>query len=170
VPIPRPPLLTLGGKEAFDAYQAEFNRLYHDPLNPVVDILGRTVEFTPDACKHVCYKGQDDDPWSQRPREWSQERAERIPWIRLALTDPGTEVRPNFRDPDRFSYILILEADPAQGLSREFYGVITRPLPGKRVEFLTGFPFDFDYWKQMRDGGAPLYPYKPRTGPKKKRR
>jgi hypothetical protein len=170
VPILRPPLLALGGETAFAAYQTEFDRLYHSA--PIGDILGRGVEFRRDACEHVCYKGREEDPYGKLPRTWSQERAERIPWILLALTDPRTEVRPNFRHRERFSYILIIEADPARGYSREFYGVITRPISPGRVEFLTGFPFHFDYWRQMRDGGAPLYPFRPRKpkGLKRKRR
>ncbi len=170
MPIPRPPLLTLGGETAFAAYQAEFRRLYHSA--PVVDILGRTVEFSRDACEHVCYKGREEDPYGKLSRTWSQERAVRIPWILLALTDPRTEVRPNFRHRERFSYILVIEADPANGYPREFFGVITRPVSANRVEFVTGFPFDFEYWKQMRDGGAPLYPFRPRKPkrPIKKRR
>jgi hypothetical protein len=175
VPIPRPPLLTLGGEDQFAAYQAEFDRLYHDPANPVAAIRDPSVEFVPvefapDACRHVCYEGPEGDPYGKRPRIWSQKRAERIGWILLALTDPATEVRPDFQDPRRISYTLIIEADPAQGLPREFYGVITRLLPGNREEFVTGFAFDFAYWRKLRNGGAPLYPLRPRKAKTRKKR
>jgi hypothetical protein len=160
--------LRLGGEANFADYQAQFDRLYR--AAPVVDVRGRPVEFTPDACRHVCYEGPEDDPYGRKPRIWSQKRAERIGWIGLALSDPATEVRPDFQDPNRFSYVLIIEADPARGLEREFYGVITRSLPGNRVEFLTGFPFDFNYWRKLRAGGAPLYPTRPPGAKKRKKR
>jgi hypothetical protein len=159
--------LTLGGEAVFPAYQAEFDRLYRS--GPVRDILGQLVEFPADACEHICFKGQEDDPYGKLSRIWSQERAERIPWILAALSDPETEVRPNFRHRDRFSYILIVEAEPARSLPREFYGVVTRPLDGGRVEFVTAFPFQFEYWKQMRDGGAPLYPIRARKEKSKRK-
>src|SRR5438105_879132 len=49
MPVNRPPLLRLGGEEAFAAYQREFDRLYRS--GPVVDVLGNRVSFPSDACR-----------------------------------------------------------------------------------------------------------------------
>src|SRR3954453_8330984 len=123
MPIKRLPLLRLGGEEAFEAYRIEFDRLYRS--SPVRDVLGRLVHFPPQACRHVCFKPAEEDPYSRLPREtWSQDRAERIPWILAALADPGTEVRPNIQRPDRYSYILVVEADPTAGWPQEYFGVV----------------------------------------------
>jgi hypothetical protein len=166
--VKRSAILALGGEDAFAAHQAEFDRLFRS--GPVVDVLRNTVRFPPNACRHVCFKPPEEDPYSQLPREvWSQERAERIPWILTALTAPGVEVRPNVQRPDRLSYILVVEAVPEQGLPQEYYGVVTEPVGPGEVEFVTAFPFDHAYWARWRTGGAPLYPRKaPR--PKKKAR
>jgi hypothetical protein len=100
---------------------------------------------------------------------WSPERAERIPWILVALTDPGTEVRPNIQRPDRLSYILVVEAVPDQGFPQEYYGVVTEPVGPGVVEFVTAFSFDHAYWARWRTGGAPLYPRRaPRPGKRRR--
>ena len=166
--VKRPATLALGGEDSFPAYRAEFDGLYGSAA--VVDVLGNTVRFAASACRHVCFRPEEADPYSQLPREvWSPERAERIPWILIALTDPGTEVRPNVQRPDRLSYILVVEAVPDQGFPQEYYGVVTEPVGPGVVEFVTAFPFDHAYWARWRTGGAPLYPRRaPR--PRKRRR
>src|SRR5438128_2282104 len=139
MPIQRPPMLRLGGEEAFGAYQREFDRLYCS--SPLTDVLGHRVQFPPQACRHVCFKPVEEDPYSRLPRQdWAQERAERIPWIGAALAAPGTEVRPNIQRPDRYSYILVVEADLTAGWPQEYFGVVTEPVGPGTVEFVTAFP------------------------------
>jgi hypothetical protein len=159
----RPPLLCLGGSEAFPAYQAEFARLYDGVT--ILDVLGRNVSFSSAACEHVCFKA--DERGSRRI--WSQERAERIPWIRVALTQPN-EVRPSHQREKNQVHLLLLEAEPSEGVTKEFFGVYVRPLSDTAVEFVTAFPLDERYWQQARRGGKPLYPPSLAPTAKKRRR
>lgn len=157
MPVNRPPLLELGGEESFSSYKAAFDRLYSS--GRVADVLGNRIEFPPSACRHVCFKPVAEDPYGRLPRQvWAQERAERIPWILLALSDIGTEVRPNVQRPDRLSYALIVEADPIAGLSQEYFGVVTEPTDPGEVLFVTAFPMEHSYWARWRRGGRRLYP------------
>lgn len=158
MPVERLPLLRLGGEGAFTAYQAEFDRLY--VAGPVEDLLGRRVEFLPSACRHVCFKTAGADPYGRLPRGvWAQERAERIPWILTALTEPE-EIRPSHQTEGHQVYLLLVSVDPILGHAWERFGVYVEPAGTKRVIFVTAFPMDAWYWKDAR-----LYP-----APKRKRR
>lgn len=156
----RPPLLQLGGREAFPEYEKEFGRLYQNQR--VYDVLGSKVEFLPSSCWHVCFKRDEEDRSERRKRDlWSQERAERIPWIMSALNNPGTEVRPNDKDPiNKLNYLLVVEADPANNLPQEYYLVVARWLNRNTVSFLTAYPITWRQWKGFRDAGPALYPLK----------
>ncbi len=162
MPVNRPPLLRLGGEEAFAAYRREFDRLYG--LGPVTDVLGRRVLFPPDACAHVCFKDQRQDRYRKLPRVWTPERAERIPWILPALTTPD-EVRPSHQTAVHQAFLLLVEADPAVGTTWERFGVYVEPAGAQRVRFVTAFPMDRSYWDAARLKGPRLYP-----PPKPKRR
>jgi hypothetical protein len=165
--VKRPALLQLGGQEAFVAYRAEFDRLYRS--GAVRDVLGNHVEFPTDACRHVCFKPTEEDPYGRLARDvWSQERAERIPWILVALTDPGIEVRPNPQRPDRLSYILVVDAEPLVGLPQEYFGAVCEPTRSGVVQFVTAFPMDQAYWARWRRAGRRFYPPTPR--PRRKKR
>ena len=154
----RPPLLQLGGEEAFAAYEKEFGRLYQ--IRRVTDVLGNVVLFRGHTCRHVCFKSDRPDYYKQGRRVvWMQERAEHIPWILAALTDPGVEVRPNDQDPDnRVNYLLDVDADPAQGLKREFFCVVAEWINDTTLSFVTSFPIDRDYWLKCRKVPGRLYP------------
>lgn len=155
-----PPLLRLGGPKAFASYKAEFNRLYRSGV--IVDALGRRVAFNGDSCHHVCFKPKGDDPYFRKPRtEWIEERAERIPWIGLALATP-TEIRPDRQMPDRRQACLLrLPARPTEGLAEQFFYVaIALQDAPEIVQFLTAFPCDRKYWSNARQGGACLFPLK----------
>ncbi len=142
----RPPLLELDGEEKFSAYQREFNRIYRYGF--VTDVLGNEVVFERSACWHVCFEPKEKDQYSRRRRNvWSQARAERIPWIMIALSHSGTEVRPNDQDPDnRLNYLLDIDADPAKGWGREFFCDVTEKTEANTVAFITAFPIDQQYW------------------------
>ncbi|RYE13381.1 MAG: hypothetical protein EOP45_21275, partial [Sphingobacteriaceae bacterium] len=91
-------LQNLGGHEQFTAYQKWFRSLYCDPNRVVKDVLNRRVTFdmypSLDDTAHVCYGGKDDHAY--KAEYWVQERAERIAWIEVALTNP------NFIHPDKW--------------------------------------------------------------------
>jgi hypothetical protein len=154
----RPPLLNLGGELNFPAYEREFNRMYR--FGFVTDVLGNQVVFERSACWHVCFEPKEKDQYSRRKRNvWSQERAEHISWIMAALTDAGTEVRPNDQDPDnRLNYLLDVDADPENGWAREFFCVVVEKTESKTVAFITAFPIDQKYWAKCRRAGRTLYP------------
>lgn len=154
----RPPLLKLGGEEAFKAYEYEFNRMYRYGF--VTDVLGNEVVFERSACWHVCFEPKEKDQYSRRRRNvWSQERAERVPWIMAALADSGTEVRPNDQDPDnRLNYLLDVDADPENGWEREFFCVVAEKTEANTVAFITGFPINQKYWAKCRQAGRALHP------------
>jgi hypothetical protein len=156
----RPPLLQLGGQEAFAAYEKEFSRLYQN--RRLYDVLGNQVVFEASSCWHVCFEPQEKDQYSRRKRTlWSQERAEHIPWIMDALNDLGTEVRPNDKDPiNRLNYLIVIEADPANNLPQEYYIVVTERINRTTVRFTTAYPIDVYAWRAYRKTGLALYPMK----------
>jgi hypothetical protein len=162
MPVHRPPMLRLGGEEAFANYQREFDRLYRS--GPVKDVFGRLVVFPPDACEHVCFKDQREDRYRRAPRVWTPERAERIPWILAALTAPE-EVRPSHQTDGHQAFLLLVEGDPAAGTAWERFGVYAEPIAAGRAAFVTAFPMDRWYWDAARLKGPRLYP-----PPKPKRR
>lgn len=167
--VPRLPLLLLGGEEAFDAYQAEFDRLYR--TDTVLDVLGRSVEFAADRCRHICFKGEDDDPYGQSPRvHWRQARPERIGWILVALTDARTEVRPSHRYDNCDAYLVLVHADPANGLPQERFGVFVELLSAVRVRFRSAYPLTHQTWKLAREKGPRKYPIPPVAGRRPRRR
>ncbi len=153
----RPPLLQLGGEEALKAYEKEFGQLYQN--RRVYDILGNIVVFPPGSCWHICFKRDEDDRSARRPRNiWSQERAERIPWIMSALNDPRTEIRPDREIENRLNYLFIVEADPEHNLTQEFYCVVAERDIRGIVVLVTAFPIDQKGWANRRRAGKALYP------------
>jgi hypothetical protein len=166
VAVQRLPLLLLGGEAEFTAYQTEFDRLHR--AQPVVDVLNRQVEFPPHACRHVCFKGEENDPYGRQPRRvWVQERAERIPWILTALLEP-TEVRPSHQVAGREAYLLLVPGAPGSDRQWERFGVFVEVAASGLVTFLTAYPLDESTWRKARAGGRRLYP--PPAPPKGKKR
>jgi hypothetical protein len=153
----RPRILDFGGEEARRRYEQEFKRLYCDRNKPVVDVLGQRVKFYRNSWEHVCFKGDPDDPNDYGGRYlWKQYRAVLIPWIEVALKTP-TEVRPNLRYRERFSYLLWVPAEPELALPQVFFGVVTAPSGPKEVDFVTAYPMTHKTWTQWRRGGKPYY-------------
>lgn len=154
----RPPLLLLGGREAFVEYEKEFRTRYQNQF--VNDILGNRILFREHMCRHVCFKPTEENRYKQGKREvWVQERAEHIPWIIATLSDPGTEMFPNDQDPyNRVNYLLDVPADPANGLRREFFCVVAEWVDDKTASFITGFPVNRDYWLKCRRVTGRIYP------------
>jgi hypothetical protein len=154
----RPPLLQLGGSEAFAEYEREFKLMYQNQF--VNDILGNRILFRGHMCRHVCFKSTEENRYKQGQREvWIQERAEHIPWIIAVLTDPGTEMFPNDQDPyNRVNYLLEVAADPANRLKREFFCVVAEWIDDKSASFITGFPIEREYWLKCRRVAGRMYP------------
>src|SRR5262249_38178936 len=147
--VKRPPLLELGGEAAFRLYEAQFDRLYRSA--PVRDVLGNEVDFPRYACRHVCFRPAEEDPYHRLSRDvWSPVRAERIRWIAVALMDPGTEIRPSHQVEGRLAYLLLVDAAPAAGYEREFYGVFVEVTGPGVVTFLTAYPLDPNAWTKAR--------------------
>ncbi len=157
----RPELWQLGGETAFAAYEEAFAALYrHEPLR---DVLGRLVEFPSDACRHVCFTPEAKG----KPRTvWSQERAERLPWIQAVLICPTVEIRPSHTQHGTEGYLTRVAS--ADGDADELFMVYVRPIDDARVTFVTAFVPALFYW-QAAMRGKRIYP--PRTPkPKKPRR
>ena len=163
MPIERPPLLLLGGEEAFNAYKAEFDRLYRtEPIRAIHPNYpeGIAIHFDADRARHVCFAEVKSDRYKQGPRLWVQERAERIRWIQLALTQPD-EVRAGHTDPRNLAYLLTILANPAGNPpeTQERYGVyIERPDREGHARFCSGYPLDEITWMNARKVGPRLYP------------
>ena len=157
--IERPPLLRLGGEEALPAYEAEFRRRYLS--GPVFDVLGKRVLFhRTQSCRHVCLPKHDDQGY-KTDGTWRPERAERIPWIHPALSDPRTEVRKQ-NDTGNFQYLCIFDRED-ESKQQEPYVVIASP-SGEQVFFVTAYPLmtrdgepDSDGWRKMRRRGTVIW-------------
>jgi hypothetical protein len=168
----RPPLLKLGGEEAFGDYQRQFDRLYR--RKTLQDVLGRTVLLRRklDDCEHLCYVEHRDDVYKQGRRHvWSQTRAERIGWLELALMHPD-EVRPD-PDPNCQIYLLTIPADPSTGAAQERYGAVVEVETKTCVRLCSAYPMDESKWNKVRRSGVAVYPPRvkvPGTQPAKKKK
>lgn len=159
MPVQFPPLLALGGEEAFAAYQREFDRLYRS--EPLRDPLGRLVLFHPDDAAHVCFKDQPGDTRRERPRIWSPERAARIPWIETALTTPDA-IHPSHTMAGRHAYLVEGNLELTTGSIWQRFIVYVEPESARRaqrVRFITAFPPDtVNYWQNVKNKAPRLYP------------
>jgi len=158
----RPPLLKLHGEEDFALCQAKFGSLYHK--EPIYDVLGNKVLFEPSRCDHVCFKS-NDEVWNKGPRkQWSQVRAERIPWILPTLYTPY-EVRPDIQISGSNKtktrlYLLRMDADFETGMAQEYYCVYTSVEGKKLMRFQTAYPVTREKWNSLRRIGPCYYPDK----------
>jgi hypothetical protein len=146
------------GEAAFSAYEAAFDQIYRS--GPVIDVLKRRVIFPKYACQHVCFKGSDNDRYGRSPRTiWDQERADYIPLILPALTDPKTEVRPDHQNKRNNAYLFTISIRTETGLIHVRYYVVVSP--GQRNEevvFNTAYPVNKKYWDAAKRAGRTLYP------------
>ena len=129
----RPPLAQLGGHEKFAIYQARFSELYAD--QQIADPLGNSVSFGPNDCLHVCYHGTSRF-WGNADH-WDQERAERIEWIRLAITAPN-KIHPDKDYPSRRKYLLYLPPDDMTQ-ENEFFNVLVEATGKNKFAFVTAY-------------------------------
>jgi hypothetical protein len=129
----RPPLAKLGGQDQFSAYQTRFNELYAD--QEIVDPLGNVVSFGPTDCLHICYHGTSRF-WGQADY-WDQERAERIEWIRRAITTPN-KIHPDKDYPARRKYLLYLPPDDSTQ-ENEFFNVLVEAVRKNKFVFITAY-------------------------------
>ncbi|MCW3100758.1 MAG: hypothetical protein JWL77_6376 [Chthonomonadaceae bacterium] len=167
----RPPFLKLGGEDNFADYQTEFHRLLPSGL---IDFLGNQVNFPPGSCHHICYK-QSDVRSSSSPRDqWRQDRAERIPWIKVALQKP-TFICEGSRP--MWVYLVEIEQDRGNNLVPELFCVVVdardvEPETPGTVYFVTGYTISFREWNDKKKNGRwihpPPKPYKPGKIKKKK--
>ncbi len=142
-----PALCWFGGEEAFSFYQAEFDRLYHSAV--IRDVLNRIVRFPKDSCRHVCFR-RDHDKRGDRSRVlWSQERAECIGWILIALTDP-TEIRSNHQNWNNDAYLLAYPSGERRRPAKRYYVTVAPDSDGRDVTFVTGYPVQQSYWDDAR--------------------
>lgn len=154
----RPPLLQLGGEENFVQYKAEFTSLY---MNGFKDVRGKLIEFYSSVCKHVCYKTDEDNYDGGRRGNWSQERAEHIPWIGFVLTHPNVEIRPN-KVVTRITYLLQVAGEPSLGLEQIFFMVVGEPQKSGSIVFVTAYPITHQKWMACRREGPAIWPIKPK--------
>jgi hypothetical protein len=141
------PLLIYGTSSAedFPMYERHFHESYR--AGPVIDRFGRRVIFTPDRAHHVCFANprhrKSDD--MSRP-VWRPDRAQRIPWILVALTHPTAVLKEN-QEPGNQGYLIAMQV-VEETVRREYYQVIVRPRgDGSEVKFLTAYTLDDYQWR-----------------------
>lgn len=148
----RPPLLDLGGHEAFSDYQAAFNQMYAG--RQITDPLGSTVSFALNDCLHVCYGGESRY-WGN-PIYWKQKRAERIEWIERAITAPN-KIHPDKDYPKRRKYLLYLPPDN-DTQENEFFNVLVEATDKNRFAFITAYDINQLTYRAYCDVPPCLYP------------
>ena len=149
-----PPLCQLGGEETFPQYQARFDQLYP---TPVIDVLGRSVRFENESCHHVCFERPAGQKFAKVPRDqWRQECADRIEWIKHALTAPY-EIRPGNR-PGYDVYLVSWEVWSTVGRARDRFLVSAEVEGPAMVRFVTAYAANLDTWNKARDIGPCRYP------------
>ena len=143
----RPPFLQLGDSANFAAYQDEFDKRYREG---VTDVLGNLVVFDKDRCHHVCFKSEDT-VHNKGPRSaWSQERAERIAWIKTALETPKyIRCSPT----GNWVYMIEVEADQQNNLNQELFIVIVTAGTKRRpanIFFRTAYSISGQQWSNFK--------------------
>jgi hypothetical protein len=168
VPVKFPPLLKLGGEEAFAAYRAEFDHLYRS--GEVKDVWERRVLFDEERCEHVCFKDVPGSKHGEQHRVWSQERAERIRWVETALRTPDS-IRPSHTAAGRQVYMVEGTLEVPSGTVWQWFMVYVEPEAARRakkVDFITAFPPDtLQYWKDAGHQAPRLYPPSKHRGRKR---
>lgn len=167
---PRLPLLKLGDFTAFDLYEWVFDRLYKE--REIYDVFGHRVIFGdkrfngPYDSHHVCFGGVNVN-WRNPAGKWKQERAERILWIRRALSNPRILVYPD-NIPGRLRYLLVIEADPSKSKPQEYLCVILQIVDPNTKAFVTMFDITRQKWEEFKKKGPRYYPI-PSTKTSKKK-
>jgi hypothetical protein len=160
-------LVQFGGHIDFEKYRQIFRSLYC--VEPIIDVMKRRVLFDSepllDDCAHVCYGG--DKGRAYRSDCWYPNRAKRINYIGLALTNPN-KIHPDKDNPTNQKYLLYL---PAEGdLPAEHFCVIVRLINKYTVSFLTAYDVDFKTFAAYGNVAPRLYPpQKPKERGKKKK-
>jgi hypothetical protein len=151
-----PELLKLGGEEAMAAYTEAFQSLILARM-PIIDPRKLEIVFDDDACRHVCIREERFDKRRKRHEaedrireEWDQARAEHIPWIWLALTDPSEIVRNTKVDGNEVYLLGFPRKDPIRPSSR--YYVSVKPIQGGKRLFKTAYPIQQKEWDDARRG------------------
>ena len=122
---------------------------------------------TLDVCAHVCYGGVAGCAYNADC--WDEKRAERIEWIKLALTSSNV-VHPDKDGPERHKYLLHVPPDEGTNQADEFYCVIVRQISKKTVGFITAYCIDQRTMDQYARVFPRIYPpSNPMTSKKKKR-
>lgn len=146
------------GEKDFAICKTEFAALF--PSGATTDVLNNKITFEPDACHHVCYKPEDKRRNKGPRTEWEQERAERLLWIKDALTAPK-HIR--FAPGEYWAYLLEVPGDRENNLSPELYVVIAEPrgaTPRSRgaLQFKTGHPTTKKEWDDYKKTRPWIYP------------
>jgi hypothetical protein len=163
----RPPLTDFGGHPNFDKYQSYFRHLYSNSKEPVLDVMGRRVQFDVEAlddAAHVCYGGLPGQPYNERC--WSEARAQRIGWIILALTSPN-RVHPDKSNSGNEKYLLFVKPDD-ELQDNEWYCVIVRRQGRQLVSFLTAYPISRDSYYEYGAVSPRIWPSQDQKKKKKK--
>jgi len=163
------PLLMFGTccEADFPEYEQFFNATYRG--EPVFDRFGRRVTFTPDRAHHVCFANPHHDQKEKSRPTWREDRAQRIPWIMVALTHTTSVLKEN-KWPGMWGYLVIMQiVEPI--FARDYFQVVVEPRKnGEEVKFITAFKLDNVGWqnamkmksippprpkKEARDAGSP---------------
>jgi hypothetical protein len=141
------PLLVLGTccEAAFPEYEQYFNEAYR--AGPVFDRFGRRVIFTPDRAHHVCFANPRHSEQKVKSRPvWREDRAQRIPWIMVALTHPTCQLKEN-KEPGMWNYLIRMQiTHPA--MICNYYTVVVEPRRnGEEVKFVSAYRIDDREWQ-----------------------
>ena len=156
----RPLLLKYGGHVNFAAYENHFAQEYLQ--SPILDQCGYTIIFGDPIynlgkdCSHICYGGTAGH-WG-KVEHWNQERAERILWIKAALTSvENVHIHQDSTHPDRRRYLLRIPATQIE--DEEFFCVIVHIEKKRKIGyFITAYPITQNRWKEYRNVSPRYYP------------
>jgi hypothetical protein len=170
--------INLGGYVDIAKYEAAFDAQYYDATRPIIDKLGRRVEFLPnqhdafvhrDNFAHACFGGKRQKWYTEA--YWDQMRAERILWIEEALVNPDRICRDVVFYTNEKYLLKVLRA----GQDAEYYCVVAenkgRDSSGKEImEFITGYHIDWRTYSNYESIRPWVFPQRPPITPKNKKR
>jgi hypothetical protein len=126
----------------FPDYEWYFDETYR--RGPIRDRFGRRVVFHGDSARHICFAESRHDKSDPGNRDvWRPDRAMRMPWIKVALTDRTALLKEN-KDLGRQGYLIRMQL----GSQIDYYQVVVKTQGKTDVIFKTAYSLDHHQWAE----------------------
>jgi hypothetical protein len=131
----------------FPKYERYFNDTYR--TGPILDRFGRRVIFREGSARHICFAKDQYEKSKTADRDtWRPDRAQRMPWIYVALTHTSSVLKEN-KEAGRQNYLVRMQLTGQSGFQVDYYQVIVSPdRRGPEVYFVSAYRLDLHDWTE----------------------